>query len=139
MRCASILRLAKSMDIEPDGIAAFVDEQGGIVECYNLDRKLHPAATANRSKSDPIEPLRHTARSCDSTALRHLVPEGPITALLEVDQDGDILLLGARTATQSDIKRYKTAAKSTASDNAVIDAEDVAPADIAQAEPALAS
>jgi hypothetical protein len=126
MRCASILRLADSMDIEPDGIAAFVGGQGGIVQSYKLDRELHPPATANRSKSDPIEPLRQTARNCDSIALRNLVLDGPITALLEVDQDGDVLLLGARTATQSDIKRYKTAAKSTASDNAATETPDMA-------------
>jgi hypothetical protein len=41
MRCASILRLGDSMDIEPDGIAAFVDEQGGIVQCYQLHREMH--------------------------------------------------------------------------------------------------
>jgi hypothetical protein len=47
MRCASTLRLADSMGIDSDGIAAFVDEQGGIVQCYKLDREMHQAAATN--------------------------------------------------------------------------------------------
>jgi hypothetical protein len=139
MRCASILRLADSMNIEPDGIAAFVDEQGGIVQCYKLDRDMHPAGTGKSAKPDPITALRQNARNCDSTALRRLVPEGPVAALLEVGHDGNILLLGARTATSSDIRRYNTSASLAATTKAAIGTPDVALADIAQAEAALAS
>jgi hypothetical protein len=81
MRCASTLRLADSMGIDSDGIAAFVDEQGGIVQCYKLDRDLQPAAAAKSTTPDPIEALRQNARKCNQTALRQLVPNGPATAL----------------------------------------------------------
>jgi hypothetical protein len=120
MRCASILRLADSRNIEPDGIAKFVSDQGGIVQCYKNDRKAHPSATATSTKPDPIESLRENARKCDPTALRQLVPAGPATALLDVDQDRDVVLLGARSATPSEIRRYKTSSKSTDADEAPI-------------------
>ena len=111
MRCASTLRLADSMDIEPDGIAAFVDEQGGIVQCYKLDREMHLAVAATSSTPDQIEALRQNARKCNQTALRQLVPDGLAAALLEVNQDGNIALLAAWSATQSDIRRYKVSTK----------------------------
>jgi len=62
MGCASTLRLAGSMNIEPDGIAAFVDEQGGIVQCYKLDREMHAAAAA-----DSTMPSRRYGRMLKST------------------------------------------------------------------------
>jgi hypothetical protein len=54
MRCASILRLADSRNIEPDGIAIFIDGQGGMVQCYKNDRAAHPSATATCTKPNPI-------------------------------------------------------------------------------------
>jgi hypothetical protein len=126
MRCASILRLADSRNIEPDGIATFIDGQGGMVQCYKNDPAAHPSATATSTKPDPIEALRENARKCDPTALRQLVPDGPATALLEVDQIGNILLLGARTATSSEIRRYKASTKQAATDNAATDTPDIA-------------
>jgi hypothetical protein len=139
MRCASVLRLADSMEIEPDDIGKFVDEQGGIVQCYKLDREMHPAVIANSSKSDPIDALLQNAEKCDATTLRHLVPEGPAAALLEVDHDGNILLLGAWGATEVDIRRYKKSTNSTTTDKAAMVNPGIAPPAIEHAEHAAPS
>jgi hypothetical protein len=114
MRCASTLRLADSMNIEPDGIGGFVDEQGGIVECYKLDREMHAPAAVDSTKHDPIEALRQNAQKYGLERLQDLVPDGLAAALLEVNHDGKIALLGAWSATQSDIRRYKISTKSAA-------------------------
>jgi hypothetical protein len=57
-----------------------------------------------------------------------------MTALLEVGNEGNILLLGARNATLSDIRRYKTVGKSptTSPDDAATGTPDVALAAVAQ-------
>jgi hypothetical protein len=114
MRCAGVLRLADRNRVDPDDIAKFVTKQGGIVQCYKSDRDAHPSATTSDTKPASIEALRQNARKCDPKALRHLVPDGLATALLEVNQDGEIALLGARAATSSDIRRYKASRKSAA-------------------------
>jgi hypothetical protein len=114
MRCASTLRLANSMNIEPDDIAKFVTDQGGIVQCYKNDREAHRSATATSTEPDPIEALRQNGLKCNPTVLRKLVSNGPVTALLDVDQDGDVVLLGARTVTSSEIRGYTVSTKSTA-------------------------
>jgi hypothetical protein len=92
-------------------IAKFVTKQGGIVQCYKNDREVH---TATSTEPDPIEALRQNARKCTPTVLRQLVSGEPVTALLDVDQDGDVVLLGTRTVTSSEIRRYKVSTKSTA-------------------------
>jgi len=94
MGCASTLRLADSMNIEPDGIGAFLDEQGGIVQCYKLDREMHAAAAADSTKPDAIEALRQNAQKYDLKDLQDLVPDGLATALLEINLDGKIALAG---------------------------------------------
>ena len=50
MRCASTLRLADSMGIEPDGIAAFVDDNATtwIEKCTQLLRLRVPNAIRSR-------------------------------------------------------------------------------------------
>ena len=114
MRCAGVLRLADSNAVDPDDIAKFVTKQGGIVQCYKNDREAHPSAPATSTKPDPIEALRQNALKCTPTVLRQLVSGEPVTALLDVDQGGDVVLLGARIATSSEIRRYKVSTKSTA-------------------------
>jgi hypothetical protein len=116
MRCAGTLRLADSNNVDPADIARFVTDQGGIVECYKRDREAHSSATATGTKQDSIEALRKTAQKCEPTALRKFVPDGLAAALLDFDQGGNILLLGARGATLSDIRRCKISTNSTAKD-----------------------
>jgi hypothetical protein len=100
---------------------------------------MHPSAAAAATKPDLITTLRQNARKCDPTALRHFVPDGPITALLEIDHDGNILLLGAHTATPSDIRRCETVGKSpaTSPDDAAAGTPDFTLAAARQGEPHL--
>src|SRR6266851_225822 len=99
MRCAGVLRLADSNRVDPDDIAKFVTKQGGIVQCYKNDRDAHPLETTTSAKPDPIEALRQNAQKYGLERLQDLVPDGLAAALLEVNQDGQIALLGAWGAT----------------------------------------
>jgi hypothetical protein len=126
MRCASILRLAQSKNIEPDGIGEFVAKLGGMVKCYKLDREENPPTTSNKGKPDPINQLRHNAQKCDVQRLRQLMPDGPVTALFDLDNHGNVLLLGIRTASPSDIKRFERTTKTPpTTENAIVDAAEV--------------
>ena len=93
MRCASTLRLANRKKIKPDDIAKFVTDQGGIVQCYKKDREAHRSAT----EPHPIAALRQNALKCTPTVLQQLMSGEPVTALLDVDQDADVVLLGRVT------------------------------------------
>ena len=112
--CQDRTNNTNSMGIDPDAFAAFVDEQGGIVQCYKLDREMHPAPAAKSTTPDPIEALRQNAQKYGLERLQDLVSDGLAAALLEVNQDGQIALLGAWRATESDIKRYKASTKPAA-------------------------
>jgi hypothetical protein len=108
-RYAYALWLAYKRGVEPEGLEAFLKENGGIVACAEkaaAERRVGTQDASEPAVEKALKAQRKTARRIRLPALDFLPEADMMTVLLERAEGGGFLILGARPATLGSARRY---------------------------------
>jgi hypothetical protein len=108
-RYASVLRYARDEGIAPANFSQILTEEGGIEACAKHDRGIHSSperAAAIKKRDEYYRSLQAAALNPDFTAIGDRFPVGLSAVLVEMDEHGQVRLLGIKQERFLGVQRY---------------------------------